>query len=344
MIETINYISASEIATRIYDVLGLKIYELDSCYLKKNEIEGDEFIWQFVDAGILKETANYGLGGSTGCGWDIFDFGYLCPKFSDIKNGNISINQQTIYDVCVLYRHWTWNYYHFFTEVVDKIIIMERGGFGGRYLLCHNSYIESVINILGIDSKRIIWADSINNDVFLARKVFIPEAITCDSGRTLPILCEWADKLGNFIKKENKMEYPNKINVVRIGKRKLLGSEKIFKKYGFVSIIPEELSMIEQFSYFMNADVVISPHGANTTNALFMKKNAVLIESFGCDYVNSSYFQIVKYKELRYRMLVEPHFHKIKRCGNYVHKLYDQHSSDDYIIDDVLWDITLREL
>ena len=44
---------------------------------------------------------------------------------------------------------------------------------------------------------------------------------------------------------------------------------------------PEELPVTEQMNDFRSADVVLCPHGANTTNSLYMRAGSPLNETFG---------------------------------------------------------------
>ena len=96
-------------------------------------------------------------------------------------------------------------------------------------------------------------------------------------------------RMADFIKKKltREAEYPKKIYVKRIGIRKLLNGEEIALKTGFRIIVPEEHSVKEQMNLFYNADIVLCPHGANSTNFLYMHKGAVFAEIFSdCWYMN----------------------------------------------------------
>ncbi|MBQ6395085.1 MAG: glycosyltransferase family 61 protein, partial [Atopobiaceae bacterium] len=66
----------------------------------------------------------------------------------------------------------------------------------------------------------------------------------------------------------------------RIGTRKRLGVDDVVEEFGFTTMIPEELSVVEQIRHFMCADIVLYPHGANSTNSLYMHPGSVFIEAF----------------------------------------------------------------
>ena len=52
----------------------------------------------------------------------------------------------------------------------------------------------------------------------------------------------------------------------------------------------ESKTMIEQVQFFMESDIVISPHGAQLTGIAFMKNCSTLVEFFPRDYVAADYF------------------------------------------------------
>ena len=45
-------------------------------------------------------------------------------------------------------------------------------------------------------------------------------------------------------------------------------------------------------------------HGANSTNALYMRSNTHFLESFGDKYINPCMFDIIKRNKIHYHMLV----------------------------------------
>ena len=79
---------------------------------------------------------------------------------------------------------------------------------------------------------------------------------------------------------------PKKLYVKRIGKRKLLGADKLLAEYGFTTMIPEDYSVLEQMTLFYNADIVFCVHGANSTNCLYMRKGTVFVEAFSSYWMN----------------------------------------------------------
>ena len=114
----------------------------------------------------------------------------------------------------------------------------------------------------------------------------------------VPVLLEAAE----YIKRKLPIDasLPKKIYVKRIGKRKLLGADDIIAEYGFTTMVPEDYSVKEQMALFYNADIVFCVHGANSTNCLYMHKDAVFIEAFSSYWMNRYNLYTITAAGIRY--------------------------------------------
>ena len=99
-----------------------------------------------------------------------------------------------------------------------------------------------------------------------------------------PVLLEAVEHIKNKLTVDPSL--PKKLYVKRIGKRKLLGADKLLAEYGFATMIPEDYSVLEQMTLFYNADIVFCVHGANSTNCLYMRKGTVFVEAFSSYWMN----------------------------------------------------------
>ena len=63
--------------------------------------------------------------------------------------------------------------------------------------------------------------------------------------------------------------------------------------------------MAEQIRFFMNADIVLSPHGANSAGGIYMKKGSAFIETFPDTYYNASNFPALRIRGIRYLPVVK---------------------------------------
>lgn len=240
---------------------------------------------------------------------------------------------------CVLTRCWSSiNYCHYMQECMDKLWAMEECGFKGKYLLFDSEFAKEFIEILGIDLERIVWVDRQKDDIlYVIKELHCVENVQGRSKKCAMVLERLSKKIISNLHLDIKglKDYPTRLYVKRIGRRKLLEGEEILKRYGFETIIPEELTLIEQIKHFYAADIVISPHGANSTNCLYMRKGTYFIETFGRKYVFAYYLQTLALRGVHYHMLVE-----------FGQNAYDTSMDDhsDYSLDLPLLELTLQDI
>jgi hypothetical protein len=187
---------------------------------------------------------------------------------------------------CVLTKtHSGGNYWHFTYNNLDVIWLLEQAGFRGKYVIPNAKFCHELLSLLDIPPERIINLPSFeHNKVYVFEEVFYIALEGPYETYGIPILLEAAE----YIKKKLPVNpsLPKKIYVKRIGRRKLLGADDILAEYGFTTIVPENYSVLEQLTFFYNADIVFCVHGANSTNCLYMRKNTVFIEAFSSYWIN----------------------------------------------------------
>lgn len=273
---------------------------------------------------------------------------------SDCFNGKHRFNKfaytnlffATIYDLvikeqtCVLTRYCSdWNYAHFYVEVCDKILIAEELGYKGKYLLFYNRDAEILLKYLRIDLSRVIWVKTSDfGKTFLVKNAFEIDGFGfkdhLDYG--LKRLIPFSMNLSKTLAQNDKKIYPKRIYIKRCNSRKLLNVDNILVKYGFTTIVPEELSLEEEIKIFYNADIVLCPHGAALTNVLFMKDRATLIETCPHDFQVIEHRPYIFQKKLKYFVLVEP------KDINYKEKITGEYRN--YAVDNEYLDYILQEI
>ncbi|MBQ6450576.1 MAG: DUF563 domain-containing protein [Solobacterium sp.] len=203
---------------------------------------------------------------------------------------------------CFLAELYSSNYAHFTYEILDRIYVLEEAGYTGKYILPHTAFAESLLGLFFDLKDRVVWADDLSADMLYRFEKLVCIFADDTSGSAGVLLKAVRTKLRL---PETDREYPGKIYVKRIGRRKLLVSDSFFEKKGFTVIVPEELPVEDQIRYFMHADIVISPHGANCANSLYMREHSVLIETFPMNYVNCFWLQTLKKGSVYYLPCVE---------------------------------------
>lgn len=317
-----NYISAKDVASETNVINGINVYKILNGYVQIDW--GNLMAWQYITKKqVLKENS------------DRFEWIEAAeskhPLLTDEDMGGIEKIEK---EMCVLFRRGTHNYWHFTFECFDRIVMMEKAGYTGMYMIIDTSFSRALIKLLDVDEQRVIFANkSMDGRIYNCKNMICLESFVYSEGKTFNVLCEWAKQFSGKIRAEKVGKYPIKLYVKRIGSRKLIGADEMLEKYGFETMIPEEHSVEEQIEYFACADVVFSAHGANSTNLLYMKPGTTLIESFGKNYCNLSNIYVADYMGLKYRMLSVTH--TSRDIGK---------ETDDYSIAPPLLENTLKQI
>ncbi len=98
------------------------------------------------------------------------------------------------------------------------------------------------------------------------------------------------------------------ISRAKAARRRVLNEDEllpILLKYGYESVIMEDLSFSEQVRVIGNANILISLHGAGLTNMLFMPQHSTIVEfRFPGDTNNNCYFSLANALEYDYYYLL----------------------------------------
>lgn len=290
-----NFISAEDFTSKSPERAAKYLINNDSVrvYKLKNMVVAAAEDQTFIMGNqkeILIESSNYRVKSSP-------------DKFINIKSDScINIDK-----CCNLALLWNKNYWHFTFEALDKLIAMEESGFNGTYLVFNNYSIKELLRLLDIPESRIAYAEP--GMIYKINELHVVEAIIARPGaKTSNCLCSLFDKVAKKINFDDSHRYPKRLYIKRIGSRKIKNEKEfldVIEKYGFTTIIPEDLSIEEEIKYFRAADIVIIPHGAGSTNAIYMHPNAHIIECFGYRYNNPCILNITNPKKLNYHMLAE---------------------------------------
>lgn len=240
----------------------------------------------------------------------------------DPRNSNVISMQGEYFLGIGLYFKNLW---HFTYQTLDKILVMEKAGFKGRYLLVRAGFTVSLLSLLGIDIERVVWLEDFDPDaIYQFEKVFAAELPDIyDSKPSIDALLA----LGRIISEnvgDDGGEYPSRLYVKRIGIRKMLGSDEVIEHYGFTTMVPEDYSFEEQIRFFKHADIIVSPHGAALTNTLYMKPGSVVIETFSNSWVVPVFANVICAKGIHYLPIAEK--------TNLTHAIVPENVSD-YSID-----------
>ena len=189
---------------------------------------------------------------------------------------------------CILTKQHSNNYWHYTYSNLEIVWILEKAGFRGTYVVPSYQFGSELLRMLDVPPERIISLSTFeHNRVYVFEEVFYVVPVK-PFGEDLvygsPVLLEAVESIKKKLPLDSSS--PKKLYVKRIGKRKLLGADKVLAEYGFTIMIPEDYSVFEQMVLFYNADIVFCVHGANSTNCLYMRKGTVFVEAFSSNWMN----------------------------------------------------------
>ena len=192
---------------------------------------------------------------------------------------------------------YSGNYCHWTSDVLARISLLKRSNIDFSTIdyfvvsSCTLSFQRDALNLAGIPKEKII--ESSKELHICASEVIVPSL----PGHH-PILPPWAikvlreDWLPLVIDRVDSL--PKKIYLTRTGVtyRKVTNEPELMTllmKYGFSCITPSKIPVLEQIAILAAAEIVVSPHGAALTNAIFMNSSARIVELFPQNYMNPCY-------------------------------------------------------
>jgi len=210
----------------------------------------------------------------------------------------------------VLCYNW-FNYYHFITETVYKIVSIEgykEYTFIFPVEIKGYSFVNEIIKILEINC---LFLNTFNKSVFKFRKLFfVSEKPYCeeyDSNIISEIRQIFLSRL-NLKKSKNLKLFISRKKNERRSMHNIEEIENVFRSKGFEIIYSEDYSFQRQVELFLNADFVAAIHGAGLTNILFMEEKSSILEIMpdtqgSNSHVSVVYQSLAKVLKLNYHMI-----------------------------------------
>lgn len=308
-----------------YSRFGLNAYRLSDIIYKKTALLGSVIAYTKEKDVIIDE-----LNGENRVEW--FDTNIREIILPDADSDTYVIKDE----VCPLARLWAdSNYAHFMLEILPKIIFLEEEGYKGKYILQRTSWANEILKYIPLAEERIIWLDELSS-ISLLKNMICVESSNMRDERNISQIRKWVFNICERINNEPK-QYPKRVYVKRIGTRRLVNYEKLIKEYGFFEFVPEEYSIIEQWRFFMNAEVVVSSHGAAMANCIFLKEGSSVVETFCKEWISACFAEIYRSFNLKYHAVPELSFQfggETGKAGQLI---------EEYAVDELMLSLAIRD-
>lgn len=269
---------------------------------------------QVLEGGIVPAEAVFNK-------WNLdFARGQFAEWGDAFEGGLAAVRSSHQGDVCILANLWSDNFYHWTTEEMAKVIVLERAGFTGSYVVSGSRRLfPEFLGCLGVAADRILVLGD-EPTIFPSAVFLTPlsqENMLAFSGVYLALRDKLIASAGPA-----PATAPRRVWIHRGARqnsvRNLVNSDEVFEliaRYGFEVVDMAEHGIPEQIAIANGAEVIMGPHGAGFTHALFMKPRSTVIECFSPEFINSGYWEICTLLRHRYFMLVHPNAYGVYEDG-----------------------------
>ncbi|MEK0193815.1 glycosyltransferase family 61 protein, partial [Microcoleus anatoxicus] len=226
-------------------------------------------------------------------------------------------------------------YFHWMVDVLPRIELLRRSGRDlaeiDWFLVnsCQHQFQRDSLRILGIPEEKVLESDRLPH-------IQATELIVPSFAGYLGWPSAWAiDFLrGEFLKGIiPSYNYPKRIYISRSKARyrRVLNEAdvvEVLAEFGFVSILPESMSLEEQIAYFYHAEVIVAAHGSGLTNTLFCQGGTKVIELMSPHYISHYYWGTSQYLELEHYFLTGEAF----ECYPIRQLMYQNSLTEDILV------------
>ncbi|NJR22921.1 MAG: tetratricopeptide repeat protein [Richelia sp. CSU_2_1] len=208
-------------------------------------------------------------------------------------------------------------YFHWMVDVLPRIELLRRSGWnlGEIDWFLVNSYRHEFqresLRILGIPEAKVLESDRFPH--LQADELIVPSFpgyLGWPSGWAIDFLRrEFLPGIGGRSSSRVSLtNFPKRIYISRSKARyrRVLNEAdvvEVLAKYGFVSVLPELMSLEEQIACFAGAEAIVAAHGSGLTNTVFCTAGTKVIELVSPHYISHYYWGISQYLQLEHYFL-----------------------------------------
>jgi hypothetical protein len=205
--------------------------------------------------------------------------------------------------------YWYDGYYHWFNDALPRLAPLEEFPVGTKILIRGplRPYQRESLEILGLLDRVRETAERhlLIEDFYFSSPLGI-------SGCTNPFVAKWLRE--KFLPNIKVGTTPKKFFIIRSGKtRGIRNQEEVaefFRSAGWTVVDLEKLSLVEQISWFANAEAVVGEHGGGFTNLVWCRPGTKVLELCAKNFLNGCYEGISLCNGLQHRFEVFSSDHK----------------------------------
>lgn len=269
----------------------------------------------------------------------------LCRGHAELVDYIVQTRKPERYEgkVAVIANRIPDNYYHWFTDVLPALHIIEKSG------LTNDEIAYYLLNPIELGYQR----DSLRRYDIPESKQIVHNRQTYLEADQL-IICRWGSnslgaQVGSWLSEELKSKYQIESQDLKCKERKNIYisrgqtatrriinepqlTDLLANKYGFLIVDPCDHSIAEQANLFSNAKYIVAAHGAALTNLHFCNEGTKVFEIFG-DYVDPCFWILCN------RLGIDHYFHQPDQhrlSPSVQTNLGERRKSDIYVDVDVL--------
>jgi len=226
--------------------------------------------------------------------------------------------------VCILSNLYSRNFFHWLTEEIIKVVVLERAGFDGRYVLSGlPAFAKEFLGVLGIPDSRLIldveqptvfhsasYVTSIHAwNIYQYPTVFHTARETLRAGARLSGRDE-----------RRRVWLERGVGVNNPG-RDLVNKDEVYRlleRYNVHAIDIATLPVRDQIELAAGCELIAGVHGAGFVHTMFQEPASAVIECFSPSFINPGIFDICRLLHHRYHMIVYEQAYTTYPYGNRV--------------------------
>lgn len=201
---------------------------------------------------------------------------------------------------------WSLGYFHWMFDALPRLFAV-KGQLNDFLIILPEAYekqeyITSSLKVMGVKNIRYIR----EGEFLFIRQLYSPSLTAPTGNYNDSLVSQMRDYFIDSLFNTTKMNFGDKIYISRekAARRKIVNEKEfinVIEKYGFQVLLFEEFTWLEQASIMLNAEFLISNHGAGLSNMTFMKQGCKVFElRKKGDFGNNCFFSLASALNIQY--------------------------------------------